>query len=160
MITTAQANEVLHDFLLYAQARSRGRPWSATGVYNDAAEPLSLTGVLVKFEAHRRLGLDDSFLMHVQYVLPVTEAGALYSHSEGSGLLWLDLLRVCAFCPTQPEAVLAIDAVAASYVEIVLQEVQTDLARCEFHWHMRACLALDSAWKRETGAVILCEPER
>jgi hypothetical protein len=145
-ITTAQADEVLRDFLLYAQARSRGKPWSATGVYNDAAEPLSLTSVLVEFEAHHRLGTaqaaDESALMHVHYVLPVTEEGALYSHSEGSGLLWLDFLRVCAFCPTQAEAVCAIEAVA-SYVEIGLQEVRTDLDHYEFFWHTQACLALE-----------------
>jgi hypothetical protein len=143
-ITAREADEALRDFLLYAQARSRGRQWSATGVYRDAAERLSLTGVLVEFEAHRQLEVaaNEFMLMHVEYVLPVTEEGALYSHSEGSGLLWLDLPRVCAFCPTQAEAVRAIDAMA-SYVENILQEYLAGMGRWEFHCHVRACLALE-----------------
>lgn len=143
MLTTEQPDEVLREFLVYAQARSRGRPWSATGVYNDADAPLSLTSVLVEFEAHHHH--DDRQLLRVQYVLPVTEAGALYSHSEGFGLLWLEFMRVCAFCPTQAEAVHAIDALAAAsyYVEIMLREVLADRDRLDFFWHRQACLALE-----------------
>ena len=106
---TGEDDEALREFLLYAQARCRtGARWTITGVYQDPAERHRLTFLRVEFEAH------PNEEMHVEYVVPVAAGGAaLFSHAEGAGLLWLDLLRDgCAFCPTMAEALRAIEAFA------------------------------------------------
>jgi hypothetical protein len=136
-----ESEEALCGLLLYAQARSRGKPWSMEAKYETG----DIVCLQVEYDAHRAWGGErvwNHSLLHVHYVVPVSSCWGrgcddplLPDGPEGRGLYLLDLPRITALCLTMAEALHAINSVAP-YIPTVLSIME----RYALHEHLRRCL--------------------
>jgi hypothetical protein len=144
-------DEVLRQFLLYAQARSRGRPWRIQAEFDDA-QRFRARNLLVEFDVHRDCELlPRAALMNIEYVIAVTtERDPVYVGSEGYGLYWLELPGIAAFCSTMAEALRAIDAVVP-FVPATIRHFIDGRDRLALEVHLWQCISLGGDKVREAA---------
>ena len=120
-------DEVLLEFMLYAQ--SRKRRWRMWAEYdNQCRERFKIRNLRVEFDAHQGCMLPSSALMSIGYCLVIV------AHQPAFGLFCLDLPGISAFCRTEVEVLSAIDAVSPYVPETIRQfNENTDMLALEVH---------------------------
>ncbi len=136
--------ERLREFLLYAQARTRGKQWT---IWPEYSHPRGgeISTLEVVFDAQRALeSVGRVPVVIVEYMVPDHAHGrCTLSHSEGSGFFWLGFLHVSAYCLTMADTLAAIDALVP-YVPLVMAHRRGYWDWIDLKIHLRRCMLLES----------------
>jgi hypothetical protein len=118
-------DEVLREFLLYAQAKSKGKRWHI----HPEFEGRCMRNLRVEFDAHRESGVTDpNAMLSVEYFL-----------LNGNGLFWLDLPNVSAFCSSMEEALQAM-SVVVPYIPACINYYCDRRDRLALEIHLWKCI--------------------
>ena len=135
-LTVAETDdERLMQFMLYAQARSKGKPWSICPTYDLVNRATTgrfhIIHLRVEYDYYRENDITDTLsMMRVEYVV-----------SEDLCCYWLDLPNVSAFCLTMADALSAIDA-ATPYIPATVKHRAEVMQHFAIRAHVQRCLRL------------------
>ena len=137
-VSADDGDEVLREFLLYAQAKSKGKRWHI----HPEFEGRRMRNLCVEFDAHRECGVTDpNAMMSVEYFL-----------LNGRGVFWLDFPNISAFCSSMEEAVQAMSAVVP-YVPVCIGFFFEKRDRLALEIHLWKCIHFSGGDRVREAAV-------
>ena len=135
----------LHQFMLYAQERSKGKRWSVRGVYdeNSTEGQFCLKHLRIEYDIYRQHNITDiNVMMRIEFTIPVNHQGSTnLLGAEGVGFYSLIVRSASALCPTMAGALFAIDAFIP-YIQTDIVRHTTIIERFELNQHIRQCLRI------------------